>query len=164
ETLDEEIDYSIIIFEPHFTIKNESSHKQRVELTSVFIDPNGILNTEWTKSLQLNAGKEDNLKISITCPQNVPIILSFLLVINGKNYAGWAVDSVNLDINRLEYGLGYVAIEPDGTFPPLLTSTLEPEIRKDGSRDNIAFYTVTITDEGVLFVLDKQIDGSAPSF
>jgi hypothetical protein len=165
ETPDEEIDYSQIIFKPHFTIKNESSHKQDIELTSIFINSKGKrLNADWSHSTSLDYSNETELKTTVTCSQNVNIILSFLLVIDGKNYAGWAADAVNLDINIDEYELGYVCNDPDENYPPLLTSKLEAKTREEGIRYNIAFYTVTITDEGVLFVLDKQIDGSSPSF
>jgi hypothetical protein len=163
EPSDVAIDYPRIVLEPHFTINNESSHKKTIELTTVFIDSNGILNTEWTQSLQLNPGKKDELETLIAWSSNEKKIISFLLIINDKHYTGWAADAVPGDITRVEYGLGYVVIDTDKIFPPLLMSTLEPEIRKDGSRKNIAFYTVTITEERVKLILDKQIDGSEPS-
>jgi hypothetical protein len=62
ETPEVVTEYAIIILEPHFTIKNESSHEQTIELTSVFIDSNGILNTEWTQSLRLILERKMNWK------------------------------------------------------------------------------------------------------
>jgi hypothetical protein len=108
--------------------------------------------------ITLNPGKEDELETSIARSSHGKNIISFLLIINDKPYAGWTADAVPGDITRVEYGLGYVSIDTDKNFPSLLASTLEPEIRKDGSRKNIALYTVTITDGGVILILDKQIE------
>jgi hypothetical protein len=165
ETPEVATDYSRIFFAPRFTIKNESSRKQDVELTSVVIDGNGItLNKEWTRSASIDPEQETELETTVSCPVHEKNRISFLLAIDGKNYAGWAVDTVDCDIDIVEYWFGYVLTDPDGNFPPLLSSKLEPEIIEEGERENIAFYTVTITDGGLIFTLDKQIDGLSPSF
>ncbi|MDR3341705.1 MAG: hypothetical protein LBT14_02755, partial [Treponema sp.] len=103
------IEYSVICLEPHFVIKNESSHEQNIELTSVYIYKQRIrLNKEWTQSRSLDSGEETELETWDSYFGPEKYILSFLFIIDRKNYAGWASTEGNFGIDIIEYELGYV--------------------------------------------------------
>jgi len=90
--------------------------------------------------------------------------ISFAIIVDGKRYAGWKQEDVPETLQTAErFGLGYINV--NDPYPALLRTTLTPQERvaNDGSFKNWAHYTVTITDDGVDFVLTKVIDYTTPT-
>jgi hypothetical protein len=90
-------------------------------------------------------------------------ILSFVLTVDDKHYAGWAESAGNGGLEGIvEYGLGYMNVMPGeiNRYDPVavLITTLTPKLAETRLyRAYVtALYGVKITDEGVGFVLYKQ--------
>ncbi|MDR3123503.1 MAG: hypothetical protein LBU16_06965 [Treponema sp.] len=94
------------------------------------------------------------------------IVLSFVLAIDDKQYAGWADSAGDGGLEGIvEYGLGYVNVIPGeinqyNTVAVLIT-TLTPKLVENRlDRGYVtALYKVKITDEGVDFALYRQSVG-----
>jgi hypothetical protein len=66
-------------------------------------------------SCALESGTGAELETSASMRVNVSdlFILSFVLTVDGRNYAGWPADAGDAGIEVDRYGLGYVTIDPD---------------------------------------------------
>lgn len=186
-----------ISFAPHFVIKNESSRDQSVELKKAYCSPvynpaseNLTQEMYWDfqegeadspVSCTLAGGTEAALETWTSARVDIefPMVLSFMLTINGKRYAGWTAGIGNIGIPIDRYGLGYVAANPsnlaklnqaiaestDDTIGDLrnydlpgLTSVLpakSSEVPKNPLYID-AVYTITITDGAVEITLEKD--------
>lgn len=180
-----------IWFAPHFVIKNESSREQVIELKKAYCYPNFDMPSKemyWgfqegeagsPVSCTLKIGTEAALETWTGARIGIhfPAVLSFVLIIDDKRYAGWTADIGIADISITDYGLGYVAVNPEDLEElnqaiatseetidltkyrlPVLTSvlpagSLEPT---DNPLYIDATYIVTITDNTVEVVLKKQ--------
>jgi len=129
--------------------------------------------------LSANDTTEITLKDGATLHPDLHWVLSFILKIDGKQYAGWSSEYERYsDMPSAENGLGYLVVKTSGEMlEPVkingqyfsagpkkveissLISNLTPmDIEEELSGLGVeATYRVMITDEGVTFVLEKLI-------
>jgi hypothetical protein len=173
-------------FYPHVIIKNKSSRNQDITLKKAYWWPDYPPTDEMYLDFQtgeedspvsctLQAGAEATLQTWAHARLRVEfnIVLSFLLTINGKNYAGWPADigTVNFPVER--FGLGYVDVNPDDLkdLIKVLGTAIDYDKYKHPELSSVlpagsleptppfafnATYLVTITDNNVEIKLQKK--------
>jgi hypothetical protein len=116
--------------------------------------------------VNLDAGAEQVLKAGIGTTYSsgdTPIgnaILSFLLKVDGKEYAGWDA-KYGTSGTITAQGYGYAVFATGGNnFEPAWYSSVNPPQREKTKDDGnpgwlTVRYTITITDDGVEFVLNE---------
>jgi hypothetical protein len=152
----------IVAIESQFTIKNESSSERNIRLYDVHFHSDGWYYAApcLVSSKVIDSKSEAVIQLPQSINEGSGGIMSFMLTVDYKNYAGWkladAEKQPKLALPAEEYELGYLDISQP--FPAHLQSKLTPRQYTDGIYPNKAFYTVTITDDAVEFVLEKKIN------
>jgi hypothetical protein len=151
-----------VAIESQFTIRNESSSERNIKLYEVHFYSDRWYDDkpQLVSSKTLNSKSETVMQSSMAVNSASGGIMSFMLTVDDRNYAGWKLADAekhpNMTASVEEYELGYLYLSPP--FPAHLQSKLPPQEDIDGTYPNKAFYTVTITDDAVEFVLAKKIN------
>jgi hypothetical protein len=168
---DIETEHPDIMFVPNFIIQNKSLSAKSVVLKQAQINHEREVWNIYDSSVDyqprplsctIAPGETEEMVIK-AYRMEFPGTLSFILNIDGRNFAGFTDEfpiDTSEDISEFaeidEYGLGYVLFNPkeiQGWF--VFISTLTPLLEETGHSYSEAFYHVTITDDGVEFVLEK---------
>jgi len=156
-------------------INNSTSAKQITTYrVSVFGDKQTVTAYEGTNIMAPGSSREARYGSDLRYEDGG--IMSFAIIVDGKRYAGWKQEDVPEPLQTAErFELGYINV--DDPYPALLRTTLTPQERANAGDNsfvdaahtsyhptgNAAYYTVTITDDGVDFVLTKVIDDTTPT-
>jgi hypothetical protein len=146
--------------ESQFTIKNESSSERNIKLYEIhFYSDKWDNETPYlVSSTVLNSKSETTMQSSQAVQPGYGGILSLMLTIDEKRYAGWKLADESPDMKTVadEYGFGYLYVAD--TFPVPWQSKLSPKEEIDGFDTIKVFYTVTITDDSINFDMTKLIN------
>jgi hypothetical protein len=163
-----------IDFIPRFIIENNGPTTKSINLKKAYhydggwhIGSEAGLEPDASVNVEVLPGKDGSLETWTFTRVDIDYatILSFVLTIDDKNYAGWAETTGAGGLEGIiEYGLGYVNVIPGEIIPgnpeAFLVSTLTPKLVENrlDRRVVTALYEVKITNEGVIFTLCKQSD------